>query len=463
MSTTREWTLHLLIRSLTDRRRKKISKEIIGEVRPEWFSIPRYKKALQLIKDEYANTNSFLTWASLLKHPSLNEKSAKYIRTKEIRRMSLRKEDPSLALPSTAKEYRDFFSRAQSDARHAKLVELSNKLSQDLSEEMEPDRVNRLIDLVQDTTSWCNTLKESHGKLFEVSKELVQDTLKSFYKELTRGRFFMPTGFKAFDTINLGIPLDSLFLIMGVTGSGKSALALTLCVNGKKLAGARVCFVPLEMSVEQMLLRLGSHLLRVPVTDIVKSLKKYYNPMVKAISEFIADAGPDGQACFDFYVPDMDDSLPDILHSLETRSYDMICIDYAKLIPPPPGLKEHEALDRGAAFAKRWSSTHRCIVMHINQLDEQTDNIRYSKAVKEHGSNCFSLDGNPDSIRDNGYVTIRQPKARNQSNHPFRLKADLACSWFGDWLEEIYEEPKKRAMRKGLNRDHKADVPNDIS
>ena len=99
MGKEREWTQHLIIRSLTSPQRKDINRKIISDISPEFFTSSAYKKAMKLIYEHYSETNSFLTWGELLLNPNLSEKTSTFLRGREIRRKKLRENDDSFVLP----------------------------------------------------------------------------------------------------------------------------------------------------------------------------------------------------------------------------------------------------------------------------------------------------------------------------------------------------------------------------
>lgn len=455
MGKEREWTQHLIIRSLTSPQRKDINRKIISDISPEFFTSSAYKKAMKLIYEHYSETNSFLTWGELLLNPNLSEKTSTFLRGREIRRKKLRENDDSFVLPIDKEGYKSLIKRSQHDARLSKLFELQNELTTELKENLTPDQLEPLLTLCTDTVSNISNLKTKKGNHFEVTRDSVKNSLKEFYKQV-KNNFFLPTGFTAFDSVNLGLPLDSFMLISGKSGTGKSALATQLSINFKR-AGARVCFMPLEMSEEQMLLRFASNFLTIPVNELVRNLKIYYKDIVRSITRELVK----GEGCFHFYTPDIDETYPDALTRVRDYQYDVTIADYIGLFNQMHP-EQSKSLDMSTRFGKLHATKYRSLTIALCQLDDEADRIRYARAMKEHASNAWIWKENLSDILETGSITIKQIKARNQNPCDIKLRCNLACSQYSDYIEDIDNKTgvdDKRNKSLGNGFDTSSDVP----
>lgn len=455
-----EWAQHNIIRALAFSKNNELNKKIFPEIRKKWFVSTRYRKVFSLIKLEYEKTGSFPSWKALVTNPRLSEDDAKYIRAKEIKRKSNQEDDTSLRIPATESDYNGLLDRMKFDARHVAIIKLHNRMSSALdNDNMTPEELDAIVATLRGEAEKVEDNIKIKGEHVSLDSSTTRKYLKTAYKNL-KNKFMIPTGFKAFDSVNIGIPSSSLFVILGKTGSGKSSLALNICMNAK-MQGARVCFVPLEMAIDEMLMKMGSRLLMEPINELSQNIKKSFNRIIKATDAFLGDKGEDGASCFDFYVPDSGDSIEDVLNFLQPYNYDLICIDYPKLLSSG-NIPEWEALDKGAKYAKRFAAKNRCYVMWLAQMDDATESIRYSKAVMEHASNAWVISGDIEENREEGQVLIKQRKARSQVPHSFNLKCDLSCSFFGDVdiEDESYQtkstRPKKRNNDSVIEED---DIP----
>lgn len=454
MNPLREWAQHNLLRGLTSKGNDDISKKVFPELRKKWFVSPRYKRAFALLKQLYQKEGSFPSWKTFIANPSLSAEDAKYLRTKEIKRKSNEKEDVSLRIPRTEEEYSGLISRIKFDAKHVSVIKLHNRLANALdNDNMTPEELNYIIAEIKGETAKAYEDTDTKGEHVSLTTDNIRPLVRKAYKEI-KEKFFIPTGFRAFDSINIGIPTSSLFVIMGKTGAGKSSLALSIGMNSTRL-GARVCFVPMEMSINEMIIKMGSRLLKTPVNELMQNPKRSFKKIIKVVNEFLEDKGEDDSACFDFYVPEDTDTMEDVLTYLQPYGYDLIVIDYPKLLSTG-GLPEFEALDKAAKFSKKFATRNKTYIMWIAQMDDTTEAIRYSRAVMEHASNAWVISGDIDENREAGQVLIKQRKARGQSPHSFNLKCDLSYSYYGDLEEETIGDESISHKRK-KNEDEEID------
>jgi hypothetical protein len=199
-----------------------------------------------------------------------------------------------------------------------------------------------------------------------------------------------------------------------------------------KRSGARVCFLPLEMGVEMLLIKMAASIIKVPVTTIIKEYDYYEKKVVKAVSRFLVK-DEDSPECFDFYMPEPDATLEDVLTKLKPNQYDIIVVDYITLLAPMDK-EDWKSLDKAGRLAKVFATNNKTIVCLLAQLDETTENIRYSRALGEHSSNAWIWPEDHFKIKETGYITIKQKKARNQDPFTFRLAVDLSISSVKDYL-----------------------------
>ena len=455
-----DWSQHILIRSLCNPKLEKVNRKAFAEITQNIFTHEAYRQAYQRIDSIYAKQNRFVTWKELVNDPALSEETRRRLRSKEVKRKSVLKTDKSVVCPYNYEEYQSVIEAVKVRARQSALVELHNSFSDSLKEDMTSNEVESVVATMHETLARMDVLTASTGKLFQVTAENTRQRFKQFYKEL-KNRMFIPTGYRDYDNRNVGIPKDGLWVIAGKTGCGKSSLALDVLMNMREF-GCRVCLMPLEMSIEQMLLRMGSNLLGVPSNELIKDFKKWYKPLGKAIKDFLKESDDD-PACFDFYVPDENESLSQALKVLSPQKYDIICCDYLQLMGSENGKDDWTSIDISGKRAKRFASKEKTAVCLLAQLDDRNEDIRYAKALKEHASNLWMWTENSDEIRECGFITIKQPKARGQDPTPFRLRADLSISRFADYIDEETSSgfKKHRRTQKLAEGFDDTDVPGD--
>lgn len=99
--------------------------------------------------------------------------------------------------------------------------------------------------------------------------------VRDFFEEMYGGGV-VPTGLSRLDNRLKGGGMQShLTLVVGPTGGGKSTFALNLALHNLSL-GKRVVYFALDDSRGELLERIGSHLLRVDVTEVEWDLDTYH-------------------------------------------------------------------------------------------------------------------------------------------------------------------------------------------
>lgn len=149
--------------------------------------------------------------------------------------------------------------------------------------------LRELIDSAADIITTCydqnineidHVLDTSEKKIFQISNRLVPPTftpidklLKKTFQNLAQiktsreGITGITSGFARFDEMTSGMQKGDLLILAARPSMGKTALALNIALNASK-AGHAVGIFSLEMSSEQLVLRMLSSLSQVPNTRI---------------------------------------------------------------------------------------------------------------------------------------------------------------------------------------------------
>ena len=450
-----EWIQHIILRSLCISKKRKINEKIIGEISEDNFTAPSYKKSIRRVISYYQKKGRFLTWKELINDPTISEEIRKKIKAKEIKRKKVKNNDSSLNLPKNYDEYKNLVQYLYSDSKYKSMIDLQNELTNSLSKNEAPtsDTVDDILNRVSEQVDYIKKLENSSGTIVKLESSVISEKILSFRRKI-KDKFFFPTGIKGFDSKNMGIPSDSFFLIAAKSGAGKSSLALQLGMN-MKAKGGRVCYVPAEMNEEELLLRMSSNLLNVRMNNLVSNIDDYYKKMSKSLKRYLKDTENDG-SCFDLYPPDPNETLEDVLSSTRTEKYNIVFVDYINLLSPMGGEDGWKALDMAGRYSKVYSTMTGTIVCLLAQLDDNTNDIRYAKALREHAHNAWFWRESKDDIRDKGYIKIRQEKARNQDPTPFNLEADLSVCRFSDYSDDDFEKSKTSSGEKSKKEKPKA-------
>jgi len=128
-------------------------------------------------------------------------------------------------------------------------------------------------------------LHEAEHAIFEISERKIRPTFWPFKtvikesirtieklyerKELITG---VPTGFEGIDTLTSGLQKSDLIIVAGRPSMGKTAFALNIALNASTLSGVPVAVFSLEMSKEQLALRMLASEAKVDSQRIRKGL-----------------------------------------------------------------------------------------------------------------------------------------------------------------------------------------------
>lgn len=246
-----------------------------------------------------------------------------------------------------------------------------------------------------------NKIKE-HGRAVELIK-----FLNKCYKHTWSRVVSKDSGIRNSIVYDLTVPGNESYAVNGIMGHN-STLALTIGMNFKR-SGARVCFLPLEMGVEMLLIKMAASIIKVPVTTIVKEYDFYHKKVVKAVSRFLVK-DENSPECFDFYVPDSNATLEDVLAKLKPNQYDIIIVDYITLLASMDK-EDWKSLDKAGRLAKVFATNNKTIVCLLAQLDETTENVRYSRSLTEHCvplSSYVNINGKLKLVKDIVNEEIRE-------------------------------------------------------
>lgn len=433
-----------IIRTLTSNKGKQLAR-LASQLNPNCFysdiGSEIYTRLMNLARER----GIYVSWQELLSDPVLKETTR--------RRLQRFKKQPIIDrddLKGQIKQLHDY------RRLRAMFFAAEHTLTQMKRDRVDPDRLQLQINekLAEATTSsdssnWFTHIGNDDKVARRFAKKLLNNKIRNIY---------IPTGFRAFDAINIGIPRQSFFMIASPTGAGKSVLANQI---GSKMAesGARVCVVSLEMSRVENGQRHLSRITKIKMDNIIDPTKISRVKKINAVNQWmrwhklIKQRG----GLLSLFAPEEDLSIEQILILLKPFDYDVIIIDYIGLLKGVDESDYPRLLGKVARLGKRHAANTNTVVAACAQLSEEGI-LRYSRAMREHAQNMWIWTYGEDE-QASRIIRVRQPKSRNQKPFDFFLREDFAHMRMRDISDEethkLHEQIKHVRQKKQTGKDKK--------
>lgn len=174
--------------------------------------------------------------------------------------------------------------REKSLIRH--LISTSTEIA---TECYETSDVNELLDRAEHMIFSLSEQKAKKG--FAPMKDLVKGSYKLIEHLFERKSHLtgLTTGFKDIDTMTSGLQPSDLFIVAGRPSMGKTAFALNIVSNAAKTAGAKIAVFSLEMSKEQLVMRMLTSEARIDASRVRRgALEEQDWPKLLAAADHLA-------------------------------------------------------------------------------------------------------------------------------------------------------------------------------
>lgn len=396
-----------------------------------------YRRIRNLMRDKGEIPN----WDELLYDPALSEETRETL--KDFKKKTIKGEDNFKKSIDNLLKFRK--AREMYFAAKEAIDELQKD---DADVDAISDKMSTRVSSARTSTasdSWFTHF----GGINKSGPALIKEALKP------RKNHFIPTGIKAFDERNAGIPRGSFLLLGSTTSGGKSVMVGQLADNFA-MAGARVCVVPLEMDAVEMAQRSMSRNSMVSISKVINPIKlskqeketieekmARFNRKIKKVGGLLS-----------LYVPEEDMTIEDVLMATDPFSYDVTLIDYVALLKGATGDDQWKALGNITRTAKRHATMRKKIVGLAAQLNEEMG-LKYSKTMAEHASNAWFWKRGPEEL-DTKIIKVAQPKSRNQESFDFYIGEDFEHMRFTNLDTSEVDAAKERAASK-RNKDRDED------
>jgi len=248
----------------------------------------------------------------------------------------------------------------------------------------------------------------------------------------TESKNVIKTGYKSFDDRSGGHQRGNLVLIGANSGGGKSQMAVNLMIR-QYLMGYTVVLASYEMNYHEIMTRVLSILSEVPMELISnKTMTPHQKKVVEYTWRKFILFGLKNNNTFYITTPSGETTITEICVRYKSKKPTSIIFDYINLLTSKSKHSEAqwqmlgEISKEGKVMAKKMD----CVVFLLVQIDDQLQ-LRYSKAIKDH-ANWFMGWIYDDEARANGFVTVKQLKARNAPCYDFPLITRFDISQFRD-------------------------------
>lgn len=286
-----------------------------------------------------------------------------------------------------------------------------------------PDaNVNRLIER---SVNKLNSAREEGGKeevLHHFGKLSNADKLIDAIVHGT-GSNLIPTGFVDYDSKTGGVPEEGLFVLAATTSGGKSTLCNILLKNFYLNSNKNVVKVTLEMSDMQEVRRLASNLTQIEYSKYTRATLSS-NEKRKTVSTFkdeFVQHGQDNDCTFTIWSPSSISNLDGILLTLKPYNYQVIAIDYISLLEDDSRRDQWKFLEEISKKCKDFTRKNKCLIILLAQLDEDSEKIRYSRAIKENADIAWVWSYYKKEQRESKIINIHNIKGRDSDVFSFDL------------------------------------------
>jgi intein/homing endonuclease/archaellum biogenesis ATPase FlaH len=185
---------------------KPSSNWLLGSLSADDFGNAETREAFKRIRKVARDKTDILTWDDLLHDPGLKEATRKSL--------ALYKKKPTINRENAKALHRNLEKFRRSRAQFDGIADISLEFKKDT---IDNDAIDaKLADIV-------NKSRSKAGEVLRTFTTGEGNNSTSLVKRILSGTTltFLPTGFKAFDSVNHGITRGSLFVIGGTTGGGK--------------------------------------------------------------------------------------------------------------------------------------------------------------------------------------------------------------------------------------------------
>jgi replicative DNA helicase len=240
------------------------------------------------------------------------------------------------------------------------------------------------------------------------------------------------TGFRRFDEASGGFARKDLVLVAATTGGGKSVMANQLGINAYLGQNRNVALVSFEMDEEEIYARILASLTDIDFGKIYLRRLSFKQVLrCQRAWETFTEHGKRNGCRFSIWCPSFDVTPAAVGAMLKPGNFDEILIDYVGLVDGDQKKALHENLGMITRGFKAVARNQNNVVIVMAQLDEESNKVKYSKAMRHHSSYVWKWKCDAEQ-EETGEVTVDMEKARHCRAFNFDLYANFSIMAFTD-------------------------------
>jgi replicative DNA helicase len=383
---------------LNDRQRSML----LGKTDASLFHTPAVKKAYTRLRKIVEIKQRVPVWDDLVDDPTFDAKVREFLEdSDEIE--SLSSKQKTLSLIQNLDRYRKLRS----------LFDIGKDIVSyfDQQDSLDPEELaNSVADKLANNRKEFGKEQEIHtfgagGNIKAVLKRTLFKPQEKMYR----------TGFAEYDRKNGGLPTTGVMILAGTTSGGKSVLATNLEHNLSVLnPGLTAIKITLEMTAEQETNRILSMLTGIPFwkikqqkltriekQKILKAAMKHDKKLKKLKSKF-SYSSPTGSMTID-----------DVINMVKPYNYKVVILDYISLLEGVDDDNQWRMLSAICRKAKVYASEFKVLFIVLAQLDSDSNNLRYSRGMKEHADIVWTWNYSKPEVRETKTLPVDVAKARD--------------------------------------------------
>lgn len=439
------------IRTLTDDDIPlKVRSTLLGKLGKDHFHTPFASAAFRRIDTLARKKFEIIGFPALVADPTIDE---------DLRDI-LRKQGKKIKPCSKKKELRELHSTLD----HYRKIRAVHKMAENALKALEKPDIDADLLLSELTTQVSKANIQSVEDEFFLNfgkNDTSNDIVEEILTKQTINR--LPTGYNAYDRRNGGLPQKGVFIISATTSGGKSTLAMNLGVHFYLHENRSVCRISLEMDETQETRRLASHLTKIEFNKFKDGkLSMAEKSRVRVKFKEFREHGQKHDIVYTTVSPKTEMTIDDVFRMIKPYRYQVIMIDYIGLLAGMDSDKQWYQLSEIARVAKAFSRETGCLVCILAQLDDTSDNLRYSRGIKEHADTMWKWNYTKPEQRETRILPIRVDKDRDGEVFSFDLaeRYDIMtaenmpdeANSYSEPDDEVEEEKPKGKKRKGKKK-----------